>query len=148
MSAEVFILFSIQKEIRQDCPLLFLKRNNNKNFSWYLVFSHWFLVNGLSNGKDTYLGNIISWILFNPSTIKNKSKHLRLVFKSGLYSRQKKPKQDDPKNLIQCKNAPALRVSFCNFVSFERSVMDGAKRGGEDNKNYDLLTATRCKICN
>ena len=45
---EVFIVVSFRKEIRQGCPLLFLKRNNNKNFSWYLVFSHWFLVNGLS----------------------------------------------------------------------------------------------------
>ena len=50
--------------------------------------------------------------------------------------------------LNSMQNAPALGVPFCNFVSFERSVMDGAKRGGEDNKNYDLLTATRCKICN
>ena len=55
MSAEVFIVVSFRKEIRQGCPLLFLKRNNNKNFSWYLVFSHWFLVNGLSNGKDIYV---------------------------------------------------------------------------------------------
>ena len=47
--------FLFTKEIRPGCSLLFSKRSTNKNFSWYLVFSHWFLVNDLFNGKDIYL---------------------------------------------------------------------------------------------
>ena len=60
ISAEVVIVVSFSNEIRTGCPLFSLERNNNKKFSWYLVCSQWFLVNGLSNGKDIYLGNIIS----------------------------------------------------------------------------------------
>ena len=43
---EVFIVVSFQKVKRTAFPDL---------FSRYLVFSHWFLVNGLSNGKDIYV---------------------------------------------------------------------------------------------
>ena len=55
ISAEVFIVVPFQKEKRTALPDLFSKRNNNKNFRWYLEFSHWFLVNGLSIGKDIYV---------------------------------------------------------------------------------------------
>ena len=55
MTAEVFIVVSFQKEKRTALPDLFSKRNNNKNFRLHLVFSHWFLVTSLSNGKDKYV---------------------------------------------------------------------------------------------
>ena len=52
LSAEVFTVVPFPKEIRPSSPIPLLKRNNNKNFSLYLVFSHWFLVKGLSNEKN------------------------------------------------------------------------------------------------
>ena len=47
-----FVDWLYWKEIRPGCPLLFLKKPTKTNFTWCLVFSHWFLVNSLSNGKD------------------------------------------------------------------------------------------------
>ena len=40
------------------CPVLFSKRNKNKNFGWILMFCHWFLVTN-ENHEFQYKKNII-----------------------------------------------------------------------------------------
>ena len=49
------LLVRFEKRSGKTVLFSFSKRNGNRKFSWYLVFSHWFLVNGLSNGKDIYV---------------------------------------------------------------------------------------------
>ena len=50
MAAEFCIVVIFQKKEKKEDS--FQKETIKKDFSRYLVFSHWFLVTSLSNGKD------------------------------------------------------------------------------------------------
>ena len=77
------LLFLVQKRKQARLSSSLFKRNNNKNFVWHLVFSHWVLVTRISNGKDKCVQNsnrfLITTYLLIIFTVKKILKNYCLI---------------------------------------------------------------------